>query len=388
MASGSTKENQKVRNLASVQIIKDIKPIEGADNIELATVLGWHVVVKKGEFNVGDTCIYVEIDSILPERSEFEFMRPRKFRVRTAKMRGTISQGIVFHPDDVGFKNVNLKEGKDVTEKLGITKYEPNEDNVDTCQIVNGKKVKRKKISCTWPQFLQKTDETRVQSLKQFVLDVMVGTECFITEKLDGSSMTCFLYKNEFGVCSRNLKVYSSDWKNLNIFQKFAVRFPYLRRWIFVPDLKFNSHFITTAQKLNIEESMRNLREILGFDFAIQGEIIGPSIQKNKYNLQDFDLYLFNVFNITSRKFLDFEDMKVIVKNLNLKTVPILDDKFKFENFGSDYFVNLSIGKSVLNKNIEREGIVVRSLVEKEIQRHGRMSFKAINPKFLLKFDE
>src|SRR6476659_9737047 len=112
------------RKLASIQRIKALDPIPNADAIERATVLGWQLVVKRGEFGVGDPCVYVEIDSVLPERPEFEFLRPRGFRIRTARLRGQISQGICF-PLEILPAGTPLDDGADVTGVLGITKYEP-----------------------------------------------------------------------------------------------------------------------------------------------------------------------------------------------------------------------------------------------------------------------
>ena len=86
-----------MRNLASIQKISKLEPIPNADTIEKATVLGWELVVKKGEFKEGDLCVYCEIDSVLPERPEFEFLRTKKFRIKTIKFKGQISQVFVSH---------------------------------------------------------------------------------------------------------------------------------------------------------------------------------------------------------------------------------------------------------------------------------------------------
>lgn len=276
---------------------------------------------------------------------------------------------------------VELVEGLDLTDIMGVKKYEPNPDNTET----KGKPARgRRRV---WPQFLVKTDETRVQGLRDKVLEQMHGVEMYVTEKLDGSSMTVFVKGKEFGVCSRNLLVYSSTWLQTTWLQKLAKRFKFLQKWVEVPTFDPKSHFVKTALKL--EEQMRILQKDHNNDFAVQGEIIGPGIQKNKYELLDFEFWIFNVYNITHEKFCDFHEMQAISLRLNTQHVPILRTDFKFlPEHTSDYWVKESIGTSALNKKVQREGIVVRSMEEKDIVGHGRCSFKAINPKFLLKYDE
>src|SRR5574344_342492 len=114
-----------MRQLASIKEVKDIIPIEGKDRIELAIIDGWSVIVKKDEFKIGDKCIYVEIDSVMPDRPEFDFLRGKNFRIKTMKMAGVVSQGICF-------PTTLLKEdypiGTDVTEELGIVQYEATRD--------------------------------------------------------------------------------------------------------------------------------------------------------------------------------------------------------------------------------------------------------------------
>lgn len=146
-----------MRKLASIQKIKDVQPIQGADTIEVASVLGWKVVVKKGEFQVGNLMVYCEIDSILPEKPEFEFLRNKNFRIRTIRLRGQVSQGICF-PLSVLPTNFEIEEGKECTEVLEIIKYEP-PIPASLSGIVKG----------TFPSFIPKTDETRVQVLQELL---------------------------------------------------------------------------------------------------------------------------------------------------------------------------------------------------------------------------
>ena len=199
------------RALASIQYIRSIDPIPGADFIVKIGVKGWFTVARKDEFKVGDPCVYFEVDSVLPEAPEFEFMRDRKFRVKTMKFKKQLAQGlamplkevVALWRDDspllVGEDLVEFEEGQDVTELIGVVKYEP---PVPVC--LEGKIIGRR------PGFVPKTDEVRIQSYPQ-VLKEFDGKIAYITEKLDGSSMSVFYSPlvKEFGVCSRNLQLAS-----------------------------------------------------------------------------------------------------------------------------------------------------------------------------------
>lgn len=164
-----------MRKLASIQVIERLDPIEGKDRIELATVLGWHVIVKKGEFAVGGPCVYIEIDSVLPPKPEFEFLAPKKYRIRTMKMGGAISQGICFPLTILPVGHYD--QGDDVTGLIGVTQYEPEMDN-DKDVSPQNKKNRNPLMRFKWyrklfgsrkskggfPDFISKTDEVRIQN--------------------------------------------------------------------------------------------------------------------------------------------------------------------------------------------------------------------------------
>ena len=355
-----------MRKLASVQVINKIEPIEGADLIEYATVLGWHVVVKKGEFKVGDLCVYFEIDSILPEDNPaFDFLKNSKGKqkpLKTKKMRGVVSQGLVM-PCYILPTAETFHEGDDVTEVLKVKKYEPPE-----IDFYKGMKIANVKVS-TFPSFIPKTDETRVQVLQE-QLNKSVDYKFVTTEKVDGTSFTAFIRDGKFGICSRNMEV----------------------------SLDAPSPYSDIAKKYNLKEKFENLRNtIIPYDFAIQGEIIGKAIQKNKYKLEGIDCKLFNLFNIDRQKDIGFHfsdvteytefagiNLKGIADKLGMQTVPVLDEDFTMIN-DIDKLVEYSKGKSVLNPDQNREGVVFRLKENKILSRYGeRISFKAINPDFLL----
>lgn len=344
-----------MRKLASIQTILSLTPITGADKIELAKILGWNLVVKKGEFNAGDKCVYVECDSILPEKPEFEFMRPRGFRVKTVRLRGQISQGICF-PTSILPKDITDALGygdwidMDISETLGIVKYEP------PVPANLGGTVKG-----NFPLFLCKTDETRVQIL-QPVLDKYKGTICYEMEKADGSSTTYFIKENVFGVCSRNLEITETE----------------------------GNSFWKVAREMDIENKLRSL----GYNCALQGELIGEGVQHNKYKLKGQKVLFFSLFNIDKFEYAGFEKFKSTLLELDLPMVPIISNDYVLEN-DIEALVKRSIGKSALNPDVWREGIVIRPLeetidheVSNEHLHKDRVSFKTINPEFLIAYNE
>jgi RNA ligase (TIGR02306 family) len=353
-----------MRKLASIQTVNAVEPIPNADAIEKIRVLGWWVVVKKGAHQVGDRVVYCEIDSLLPERPEFEFLRagsfkpaqtdatgaeilPAGFRIKTVKLRGQVSQGICF-PLAILPGGAPVEEGADVTELLGVRKWEP------PLPIGMGGKVKG-----GFPGFLPKTDEIRVQVLEP-VLQRHRGKTFYVTEKLDGTSFTAFLRQGDFGICSRNLWMDETDETNI---------------------------LVRVARGVRLEEKLRVARERHGFDLAIQAEVIGPGIQKNKYGLKEVSLRVFNVIDVATYRLLDHPAMLTLLRDVELESVPQLGTLVL--NHTVDELVAFAEGASVLNPKIQREGVVLRPLVEEHDEDiGGRLSFKAINPKFLLKYDE
>jgi RNA ligase (TIGR02306 family) len=331
------------RKLASIRKISDLSPIEGADKIELATIDGWKVVVAKDvNHKVGDLIVYCEVDSFLPIEPEFEFLRKTSykkmsdgregFRLKTIRLRGQISQGLILPISVFGDFGWTAYEGIDVTEKLGIVKYEP-PIPAQLSGMVKG----------NFPSFLKKTDEERVQNLsKEF--ESYRNEQFYVTEKLDGSSVTYYVKDEVFGVCSRNLDLLEDE---NNSMWKFAT-----------------------------ETGLRDRMVKLGENIAIQGEIIGEGIQGNPYQRIGQTVKIFNGFDIDKYDYLSLEELLELVKTLEVKTVPILDLDFTLPET-IDELLLMAEGKSVLNLKAEREGLVIRS--------HDRkISFKSISNKFLL----
>ena len=324
------------RVLASIQIISSLDKIEGADFIERATIMGWTCVVKKGEFKVGDKCIFCEIDSILPDKPWSEFLRPRGFRVKTIRLRGCLSQGVAF-PTSILLNSEEMEIGTDVGELLGITKYNPPEPQ-------------ERKTKGNFPSIIPKTDEIRIQSCLG-VIDEIKGKNFYITVKLDGTSFTCGKRDSDLFVCSRNLELKEANNDYWRMVKKY------------------------------------NLNEILPDNFAIQAELCGPSWLKNRLKLSEPDIFVFNVFDIKNGKYLDYYDYSDFCEIHGLKRVPL--ERIVFPKDGFDFslenWLKIADGKYE-NTNNFREGIVIRPLVETYSNvLKGRLSFKVISNKYLLK---
>jgi RNA ligase (TIGR02306 family) len=335
------------RKLASIQTIKTLEPIEGADFIEKATFtsVGWQCVVQKGEFKIVDPCIYIEIDSVVPETPDFEFMRNKKFKVKTLKLKGTLSQGLAVPVTLLAETGLLVKEGEDVTEIMGIKKFEP-----PVPVQLDGELLGHR------PSFVYKTQEMRVQSMPG-LLDEMAGREVYISTKIDGTSMSVY-YNGEyeaqdaFGVCNRN--------------------------WELKPSQK--GAYWRTARKLGLMDKLtggsRDKR------IVIQGELAGPGINKNRLELKDTDFFVFTVW--VNDAMLSLDDMVEFCNLLDLSMVPI-EETFTF-NHSIDWLLERAKGKYAGTNNA-KEGIVLRPLIPvlSPLLDFHHLSMKVINNDYLLK---
>lgn len=372
------------RKLATIQKIREIRPIEGADAIELAIINNWQVVVAKNVgHKVGDWVVYCEIDSFLPVREEFEFLRKSSFkkmgdqegfRLKTIRLRGQISQGLVLPisvlegPDEmkIGISKqpwgdqlqlgpydnaLVIEEGVDVSEMLGIVKYEP----PIPAQLAG-------KVKGYFPSFIRKTDEERVQNLtKEY--EGWKDQRFYVTEKLDGSSATFYFKDKVFGVCSRNLELAEPE-------EEFVPGMVMCEDGIERP--KQENSFWKAAREMQIKEKL----EKVGYNVCLQGELIGEGIQKNPYKIKGQTVKFFNAFNIDTQEYLSFKEFTQLMAELSLPTVPILETDFTLPNT-IDQLLQYAEAKAVLNPSFDREGVVIRSYDRK-------ISFKAISNKFLL----
>jgi RNA ligase (TIGR02306 family) len=363
------------RKLATIRRISNIRPIEGADRIEVATVGGWDVVIAKDVgHQIGDLVVYCEIDSFLPIEPEFEFLRKTSykkmesregFRLKTMRFKGVTSQGLIIPIKDAyniykrNTPNFDMVwfEGLDVTDMLGIIKYEA----PIPAQLMGVMKG-------GFPSFLCKTDEPRLQNLTdEYQQWVKNDITFYVTEKLDGSSSTFYLNNGEFGVCSRNIDLARPE--------------PFVPGTIVCDDgierPKQENTFWKVARELKLEEKLKAYYDRTGKNIAVQGELIGEGVQKNIYDIKGHTVYFFNVFDIDAQRFFGLEGFTDFVNYiLGEKTVPILDVNFKLPKTVNE-MLQFANGKSVLNPKTNREGIVIRSL-------DRRISFKAISNEYLI----
>lgn len=352
------------RALASVKRIDSIEAIPEADSIEVAVIGGWKVVTRKGEFSSGDLGIFVEIDAFVPTAlAPFlsKGKEPRVFngvqgeRLKTIRLRGQISQGLLIKPEIDPAKGyfwntsdgnrLILSEGDDLTELLGILKWEAPEE------------FARNNAKGSFPYFIPKTDQERVQNLSRQLAKWKEEDELWeVTEKLDGSSMTVFFHDGKFGVCSRNLEL------------KF--------------DEEFQGTFWKAALALNLDTSLPNYCETFGKSLAIQGELIGPGIQKNPYGLDKHEFRVFDVFDIGEQKYWNPEMRLGLCYTLLLPHVPTGQRTLRWVyggQFDMQSLLNFADGESAVGSvKAKREGIVFKNWEKPEL------SFKVISNEWLL----
>jgi len=341
------------RKLASIRKIDSLTPIDGADAIECATVGGWKVVAQKGLYKEGDLAVYFEIDSWIPfELAPFlsKGKEPREFegikgeRLKTIKLRGQLSQGLLM-PLDEACKNIEseLFEGLDVSVPLNIVKWEK-PMNAQLAGVCKG----------NFPSLIPKTDQERCQNLVKEITNANeIGMKFEVTEKLEGSSMTVYRIQGEFGVCSRNLDLKRDE----------------------------NNTFWKVAIEEDIEAQMMSIDPY--WDFAIQGELIGPGIQGNIYKLSKPEFRVFDIYNIQMGTYMNPEARRKLVDVMGLKHVPVLAAAAElYDTLGITdipQLLKFAEGKSVMGdvNGPEREGIVFKQV-------DGGMTFKVISNKYLL----
>ena len=372
------------RKLVSIQRIHRIDPIAKADAIECVTIHGWELVAKKGEFAVGDLCVYFEIDSFLPEDSRYEFLKDLKnhqgrkgYRIKTIKLRGQISQGLAL-PLCMFPEIVNPIELDEVTDLLNVIKY----DN-SIAQSDNKPGLKAGPTAGKFPHFIPKTDQERIQNLSDWFTRYS-DVEWEETLKLDGSSCTMYkvakspsiwarikaffgapLIDYHFGVCSRNLEIKRSD----NYVKTFT-----------------NSDKESTYQSSDFWRvaHLYNVEKYLPTGYAIQGELIGPRIQANHEKVEGLDFFIFDIYNIAEQRYLTpIERSLFCIDQLrHMKHVPVLKSMVRiFEACPDIKSLLARVQGQSMNPGTISEGRVYKSL-------DGTKSFKCINNEYLLKCEQ
>lgn len=385
------------RALAYIVTIDDITPIEGADNIELARVGGWRVITRIGEYKPGDKAIFVEIDALLPEAEWSEFLRPKKFRVKTYKLSkfSVVSQGLLL-PMEILPKNKQFNVGDDVTKVLGATYY-VKEDNYRKSNKENpnakynrmaarhpklakkkwfkwfmrrayGRKLlyvflgnSSKDETKKFPSWIKKTDEDRIENC----LWIFESKEPFIcTEKIDGTSTTVFLdtttRKPDFGVCSRNMRQMDANQESYHTDKDAGIGNVY---WEMVFKYNMKDALEDIVKKHNVKR------------VVLQGETYGAAVQGNPLHIKDRQFAAFNLIFDGER--LGSIEAKKILDEYNIPFVPIIDDDYHMPDTFEE-IKEQADGKSTINPKCLREGFVYRSY-------DGKQSAKNVSVKYLLK---
>ena len=341
-----TYEENKMRKLATIQTIKEIKPIENADKIEAARVNNWWVVVQKGSFNVNDKIIYIEIDAFIPE-SLAPYLKQRSYKgvsghlLKTIKLKGQLSQGLILPiPDHLCDSEV----GEDVSEQLGIIKFEEEVNNLDAAG--------------NFPFWGRKTDQERIQNCYDDLKNKgLLDGKWVLEEKLDGTSCSVGYNEGEIVICSRNL---SLKWESENVYTRTIKN---------------------TGIHLVLKEYGENL--------MISGEIIGHGVQGNPYKLKENVWYIFDIFDVDKQSYLTYEKRNKVIDNLNnllyvfgkqLKSVPTITTFDSLEAYPCETLLEIANGESLIGlAKVPREGYVAKRAD------NGNISFKAISNQYLLK---
>lgn len=358
-----------MRKLASIVRIESCEPIPETDRLSVTTMegKGWRVVTSRDEFTPGELAVYFEIDSYLPKEPQFEFLADRclrkfcskagnvlkeGYRIRTVKLRGVVSQGLLMPIKAFEKLPYLLVDGQDVSEILGVEHY----DEVAEALAPVDNSAKLGHSMKPFPSaFIPKTDEERIQNL-QFLLHVAKGRAFEVTEKNDGSSITMFYSTTidplePFGVCSRN--------------------------WRLKPDE--GAVPWAMAKKYNVEEGIKKAAATLGCELAFQGELVGPGVNGNRDLYKEHEWHVFKVFDITHGCYLLPDSARKATELAGFTYVPVIEKEFKvFDKFETiDEILAYAEGKTA--KGNEREGFVFKSCTE------PYMTFKAVSNRYLLK---
>ena len=348
------------RKLVTIRRISELNPIPKADAIECAKIDGWNVVVRKGEFEVGELCVFIEIDSVVPDVEPFKFLTEKqgktfyngKFgaRLKTIRLRGQLSQGLALPLsafDLDGIREYAEGSGNDAAEYLGIWKYDP----PPPAELAG-------KVSGSWPAWLPKTGQERVQNLDPSELTGIYVIE----EKMDGTSMSVWIDEHgTLGVGSHNLSLKLDDSTND---QNSYVRMAHdsgMLNWL-------KTHILPQDAPL-----------------AIQGELCGPSIQSNPYNCDRPIFFAFDIFSGRGGGKLDWEKRDEMIERMQMdgvriSTVPLirLIDLDEIEGDKVQALLQSADGVSMVYPT-SREGIVLKNTKD------GNKSFKCISNKYLEK---
>lgn len=375
------------RKLVTIRKIGAIIPITGCDNISLAVIDGWTVIIKNTEFSVGDYAVFFEIDSFIPASdARFEFLKKTTtfegkegYRLKTMKMKGVLSQGLALPYSFLGLNKTSVeqyyKDQTDIADLFGIIKYDNSIQELD-----QRPGLKSGKPRGSFPSFIPKTDQERIQNLTHLWSTLDPETTFEETLKLDGSSMTCYKINKSltlfekikkffgfkvpeyhFGVCSRNLELS----RNANQVHQFNNNGK--------PSEYSQSDFWRTAIKYHIESK-------IPVGYAVQGELIGPKIQANHEKVTELQYYIFDVFDISTGLYLTPMKRREFCALNNLPHVPITNTAAQPFHYSLQDLLLMVEGES-MNPGTISEGRVYKSNT-------SNLTFKVISNKYLLKAEQ
>ena len=343
------------RKLATVRIVKAIEKIEGADVIELVLIDGWQCVAKKGEMYVGDKVVYFEVDSFLPIKSEFEFLRKssyRKlefsegFRLRTVRFLGRLSQGLALPFSELNLDVDNFNVGDDLTDLLEVTLYE-----TPVPADLEGT------VLAAYPIYIPKSNQERIQNLMDYIeryKDMLFEA----TIKLNGTSGTYYFNNGYFGVCGHRME------------------------YLDTPE----NTFWNVAKRLRIQDILTMYNR----NIALQGELMGPGIQKNKEKLKQHNFFVYDIYDIDNHQFFAPSERLRVLCALNIigsdekekiEHVPVIASACAYFSIHKTLEDILESAKGRSLNSESREGIILKSMEEGV----DRISFKILNNDYLLK---
>ncbi|MDR2108851.1 MAG: hypothetical protein LBP28_05280 [Coriobacteriales bacterium] len=336
-------ENTTGRALASIQRVGAVENLKDSDFLAVAHIKGWQCVVKRGDFQLGDEVVYFEVDSFLPEQERYEFLRKtsfrdnvdngRGFRIRTIRLRGELSQGLILPRADFPEIPASAQEGDDVTELLGVRKWYIPEVATGTGRSIGGR-----------PFGIPASDEIRVQSAPELI-DQLKGQPYYISTKMDGTSCIVYCIDGKIGCCSRNNEI-AED-----------------------PD----ALYWQPVFRYGLKEKLL----ALGRDVVLTGELCGPAIQKNKLRLGQYEWYVFDWREWSTLQYAPLAQMLENCASLGVPTVPVEETGDAF-NYDLPALLERAYGK--YPSGLLKEGIVVRSSLTPH-----QPSFKVLNNQALLK---
>jgi len=338
--------------MARVVVIDNIISIKDAENIELAFVEGWKVIVKKNTFSIGEKAVYFEMDSMIPVESvHFNFMKSRAsklylgvryHKIKTVKLLGTLSQGLLLTLNQLNLKN-DLELGSDVSDMLGVLKF-------DEELYLNDKKEGHN----NFPSFLERTDQERIQNLSSKI-SKMEG--CYeVSMKIDGASISAFKMHGKIGIASK--KTIIKDESSI-IYAKYKEGLINSGIWAYLEGYKG--------------------------DIAFQGEFVGPDICNNQEGFESYDVLVFDIYDIGEKRYWLSKDRLLLCKEFNIKHVPIICYKNVSKLDTVDKILEFADGPSLNSKH--REGLVFKK-TEYSKNSFQITSFKAISNKWLLIYDK